>query len=283
MNYLAYHESKVRGTFDFPIEFYYVDAKNPCYNMALHWHMEYELILILQGEFAISLDSEAVVLHEGDIALVPDGVVHGGMPSNCIYECIVFDLMCFLQESRVCHAAFAEVLEHAQLQRYFAKGSAVCKIADAMFEAMEKEQRGYELITTGLLWQLMGTVLQQQMYTSDEEVNTKKRGRINRLKKVLQRIRNDYTATLTLNDLAAEAGMTSKYFCRVFYEITGRTPIDYLNYYRIECASERLLASDDSITEIALSCGFNDLGYFTRAFRKYKGTSAKKYRLNGAV
>ena len=42
MRYLAFHERMVRGTFDFPIELYYVDALHPRYEMPFHWHMECE-------------------------------------------------------------------------------------------------------------------------------------------------------------------------------------------------------------------------------------------------
>ena len=77
---------------------------------------------------------------------------------------------------------------------------------------------------------------------------------------------------------AAEAGLAPKYLCRVFRQVTGRTPIDYLNYYRIECAAELLCTTTDSITDVALSCGFNDPSYFSRMFRRQKRVSAHVYR-----
>jgi AraC-like DNA-binding protein len=83
---------------------------------------------------------------------------------------------------------------------------------------------------------------------------------------------------MTLADLAAEANMTPLYFCRVFRQVTGRPPIDYLNYFRAECAAEMLCATDASVTDIALACGFSDPSYFIRLFRRYKGTSPGKYR-----
>ena len=45
MKFLASHESSTRGTFDFPIELYYVDKMHPRYEMPFHWHMEFELML----------------------------------------------------------------------------------------------------------------------------------------------------------------------------------------------------------------------------------------------
>ena len=51
-------------------------------------------------------------------------------------------------------------------------------------------------------------------------------------------------------------------------EKTGKTPVEYLNGYRIEKASQLLLNSDQSVTEIAFSCGFNDLSYFIKTFKK---------------
>lgn len=75
---------------------------------------------------------------------------------------------------------------------------------------------------------------------------------------------------LTLGNLAEAADMSPKYFCRFFSEMTGKTPIEYLNYYRIECAAEQLLYTDDLVTDIALNCGYNDLSYFVKTFKKYK-------------
>lgn len=95
MNYSNLYESKKRGTFDFPIELYYVDSLTPRYEMPLHWHLEYELITVLRGSFELSLDGEKTVMYPGDCAFINGGVVHGGIPDGCIYECLVFDLQAF--------------------------------------------------------------------------------------------------------------------------------------------------------------------------------------------
>ena len=71
--------------------------------------------------------------------------------------------------------------------------------------------------------------------------------------------------------------MNAKYFCRYFREMTHRTPIDYLNYYRIEQACFQLATSNSAVADIGMSCGFNDVSYFIKTFRKYKGMTPKKY------
>ena len=149
---------------------------------------------------------------------------------------------------------------------------------DALFENMEKEQPGYEFLTTGLLWQLIGIVLRHRLYAADSGEAPHPWRHADQMKSVLRRIRRDYAAPLTLDELAAEAGLAPKYLCRVFRQVTGRTPIDYLNYYRIECAAELLCTTTDSITDVALSCGFNDPSYFSRMFRRQKRVSAHVYR-----
>ena len=58
MDYSSLHEDKKRGKFDFPIELYYVDSSAPRYQMPLHWHLEYELILVLKGNFHLSIDGK---------------------------------------------------------------------------------------------------------------------------------------------------------------------------------------------------------------------------------
>ena len=98
------------------------------------------------------------------------------------------------------------------------------------------------------------------------------------VKKVLRCIRSDYAEPLTLEMLAKQANLDPKYLCRIFRRITGRTPIDYLNDYRIECAAELLCLSNQSITDIALQCRFGDVSYFSRAFRRLKNQTPSEYR-----
>lgn len=75
-----------------------------------------------------------------------------------------------------------------------------------------------------------------------------------------------------------QLGMTPKYFCSFFYGMTRKTPIEYVNNYRIERACEQLLSTEMSITDIGLNCGFNEISYFIKTFRKAIGTTPHQYR-----
>lgn len=279
MRYLAFHERMTRGTFDFPIELYYVDTFHPRYEMPFHWHMECELIFVLQGCFSLTVDEKAIMVQAGDVAFVPGGAVHGGTPEKCVYECIVFDMERLLQDSMICRQRMIDVLKDpAHIQRVFRAGTDAANLLDRVFECMEKEMGGYEFVTTGLLWQFIGLVMQRRLYTLDEKELGYGSKHSEQMKCVLRYIRQNYASPITLALLAKEAGMAPRYLCRVFGQITGRTPIDYLNYYRVECAAELLCSTQDSITEVALSCGFNDPGYFARLFKRQKGVSASQWR-----
>ena len=279
MRYLATHEHAPRGTFDFPIELYYVDPSHPRYEMPFHWHMEHELILVLQGVLRLSVEGEAFELAPGDCMLIADGAIHGGTPEGCIYECLVFDLERFLAGTTTCGQRVALLTEgEARLEGKFPAGTQAAAIVSQLFQAMETERPGYELTTMGLLWQLWGELLGLRLLGAAEPGPPRDIRRAQAVKNVLRRIRSSYGQPLTLEDLAAEAALEPKYFCRVFRQITGRTPINYLNYYRVECAAELLCTTQGSITDIALECGFGDVSYFSRMFRRYKGQTPGQYR-----
>ena len=275
MNYSNLYENKKRGTFDFPIELYYVDSLAPRYEMPLHWHLEYELITVLRGSFDLSLDGEKTVMSAGDCAVINGGIVHGGIPDECMYECLVFDLQAFLHNMPVRSKSIADFLSDTSgITGVYKKGTATADIADKIFDSMECERRGYELVTIGLMWQLLGELASsfsgQAVAKSDEQIS--------KLKNVLSFIHKNIDRHISLDELAKTAGMSPKYFCRVFKELTGKRPIEYLNYYRIESACEMLTLTDESITEIAMNCGFDDMSYFSKTFARYKGTSPNKFR-----
>lgn len=101
------------------------------------------------------------------------------------------------------------------------------------------------------------------------------------LRSVLEYIESNYAESITLSQLSARAGMSPKYFCRFFQSIVHKTPMEYLNYYRIERACCELADTDTSVTEVGYNCGFHDTSYFIRIFKREKGITPGHIRASG--
>ena len=95
---------------------------------------------------------------------------------------------------------------------------------------------------------------------------------------MLEFIENHYGENLTLEQLSTVAGMNPKYFCRIFRSITHQSPIDYVNFFRVEQAAYLLDSTALPITAVGLDSGFTESSYFTKVFKKYKGLTPRQYR-----
>lgn len=282
MKHISYNEQRERGNFSFPVEYHYVTNHHPRYNMPYHWHIQYEIIRVLQGKIVITVDENEYTVNQGEILFIPDGAVHGGKAflENTIYECIVFDKKLFetdIGESGMLQKFF----DHQILinKHYTNEHSLIKELIWLTFRTLKYRYEGFEYIVKGALLAFFGLVLKNKLYTVSltNFVNNNQRN-IYKLKKVFHLIETSYNKPLTLEELASTADLSPKYFCRFFQSMTNKSPISYLNYYRIECACIKLISDPEiSITDIAYDCGFNDLSYFIKTFRKYKGTTPNKY------
>lgn len=279
MKYLEYQEHRKQGTFNFPIAFYHVEKTHPRYHMPYHWHTECEIIHILSGSFLLTVNSHLYSLTEGDIAFIQDGMLHGGTPVDCVYECLVFDMKLLLKDNHICYRQLDAIMHHELLISSIlpSNDTALSDTAANLFQAMREKYTGYEFAVQGYLYVLMGIILSRNLYTAKSNQEKHMAYRLKQLKQVLRYIEEHYSEDISLEDLASIAGMNPKYFCRFFKQITQKTPINYLNYYRIECAREQLSTTDCTITEAAFQCGFNDVSYFTKMFRRQMGMTPMQY------
>lgn len=279
MKYIKYREAKEHGTFDFPMEFYHVGPSHPRYEMSYHWHIEYEVIRILKGELLMTIGEDEFTAKSGDIIFIKGGLLHGGIPKNCLYECIVYNLDSLMTSSPAGERLLKKVSSNSiEICSHISTSDKdLSRITDRMFGHMKTRAEGHELTVIGAFYEFFGYILEHGWYKEAQSISAKDGRRIQHLKNVIATIEEHYDECITLDDLARAAGMNSKYFCRYFREMTHRTPIDYLNYYRIEQACFKLATSNDSIAEIGMSCGFNDESYFIKTFKKYKGVTPKKY------
>ena len=91
-------------------------------------------------------------------------------------------------------------------------------------------------------------------------------------------IHEHFGSKIGLEDIA-EVGQVSKSTCiRLFHKYTGKSPIDFLNSYRLQMSAEKLVATSEQITEIAYACGFGQPSYFNRLFLKEYNMTPNQYR-----
>lgn len=283
MHYLKYKEIKNRGTPTFPVGYYHVNESHPQYAMPYHWHDELELICVLEGTFNVSINENAYAAMPGDFFIVNSGSLHGGVPHSCVYECLVFPGG--LLPGKLFSSSFLDALDMQELTlgEYYpaAENEKLHRLMAELFGTAKATGAGQELSVIGLLNQMMGYLCAEGLYTPADKTDVSRHKNIYLLKNVLNYIENNFNHKIQLDTLAKLAGMSPNYFCRLFFEMTSRTPIDYVNYYRIERACYQLVNTDRSVTEISYACGFNDMSYFIKTFKKYKGKSPGRYLKDG--
>ncbi len=103
----------------------------------------------------------------------------------------------------------------------------------------------------------------------------------NKLLCVQDLIRAKIGAPISLEDMAATAGVSVERFRHAFKVSTGVSPYRYLTCERIKRAQDLLLHSDDSLAKVALACGFGSQAHFTSVFREAVGMTPGAYRRAG--
>ncbi len=97
-------------------------------------------------------------------------------------------------------------------------------------------------------------------------------------RKAMAYIHQHYAAQITREGLARHVNASDGHLARCFRQETGLSPMAYLNRYRVHQAQARLAGSQQSVTAIALACGFSDVNYFSRVFHQETGMTPLAYR-----
>jgi len=110
---------------------------------------------------------------------------------------------------------------------------------------------------------------------------TKAGSHYGRIAKTIAFMRRRYAETLTIDMLAAEAGMSAPTFHRVFKSITGSSPLQHIKATRLQRARDLLVTEKLPVGHVARQVGYDNAAHFSREFKKYFGVSPKHARAWG--
>lgn len=120
-----------------------------------------------------------------------------------------------------------------------------------------------------------------KILSTESVLSAAEKEKIDRYKRIVTYVQEHFAEKVTLDDMAEQVRCNPQYLCHFFKEIAGVPPIRYLILYRLERAKEMLRDTTKPVLEISLDCGFDNVSYFIRQFKKEEGVTPREYREGG--
>jgi AraC-like DNA-binding protein len=289
MDRSAVEKEHRHGSSAFPLGVYDNYDQYPQYSrriLYLHWHEEAELIHIRKGAARVQIDENGFMLREGETAFVPPGSIHTAVSANSKdfwFDAIVFHLNLLTsgisditQMSYINRMKLGDIRLPLWISRNSDWGRRIIGEIDSLIAADRAKTLGYEMAIKGSLFKILSDLVSRS--TEAPSDSRRRHQDLDRLKLVIQYIHSNYSQKLSLDDMAVLSNLSKYYFCRFFKSAVGKSPIDYLHYYRLLKAEQLIKETNLKIIDIALEVGFTDLSHFIRLFHKHAGVAPSRLR-----
>lgn len=249
------------------------------YINTLHYHSEFELLYILQGQIRCYNEEMEVIAKEGEILFVNSGIPHANerLELDSQYILLQFrergkstqflpELSEFLQRGGAPICVFSQKdLFYQELRDYFLN---ISNYSQSNMVAIDY------FILSGI-YAISGILVQNGFFTPIDEILHSPS--LMRLLPVFDYIDQHYTEPINPKVLAGHLQISESYFCRLFKKILRATPSEYVNFVRISKA-DQLFSTKMNLSEIAYTLGFSSLSYFNRTFKRFRRCSPSTYR-----
>lgn len=281
-------ELKEHGTTQFPVAAYTEDlVSEPIY---WHWHKEWEIGVVIEGEGIYALDNKQYRLKKGDCFVANSEVLHAGWPSGQTEDA--------LMHVNVFHPRIVGgSIETVFWQKYVLpmmenksfrsvvlvdddpNKETLASLIEAVWQHCQDKEVGYEFAVRNALSDLM--LLVYKLYKEEPGYVSAKVTRDEaRIKSMMTYIHEHYGEDISLSQLADCARISESECLRCFKRVIGMSPIQYVKYHRIQNAKILLANTTEKIVNIGIQCGFQDMSYFSKTFQQECGCTPSEYRKN---
>ncbi|MBR5552516.1 MAG: helix-turn-helix transcriptional regulator [Clostridia bacterium] len=252
-----------------PMKIYHTSGVN------LHWHEEYEFIMVKNGSVSCVINGKAFDLTENKALLVHSGELHS-IQSCSGAKIIAIVVSSTMWEDEMFGSIFKEPIKFSSVFSYNTPlGHCVIEILDQITEIYDDKKFGYGFLIKAKFLELFSLFIESQSFTYVQ----KNASRLpDEMKNLMNYVHEHFAEKISLCTLSSVSFYSQTYIINLFKRYTNLTPTEYIIQYRLEIAKEKLRNTTESNVDIALSCGFNSETYFIRAFKKLYGITPFVYR-----
>lgn len=241
----------------------------------LHNHNYYELYYLLDGQRSYFIDNAIYELNVGDIVIVPPNTLHRTIGDKTkIHSRILISIPEEILEKEI-------VGEYSTLsKKYIFPITAKRRpFVEELFNRIEYETKSNDTYGPYLTKKYINEIFifllragrKNEIIYIDNETDSV----IGTAARYIQR---NFNRQVSLREVADMLGMDRTYFCKLFRNKAGFSFSQYIKEVRIIEAARLLTETEMSITEVAMSVGYNDSSYFAKVFKSIKGTTPLAFR-----
>ena len=239
-----------------------------------HCHDEYEFVMPLNEDMLSKTGDKDVLTEKQKLTPFNSGQSHGpGVPTTINKMICIQCEKQFLDE--LCLQTFGKsnvVFDNVS----FDMGNNMRFLLGLFIDESIAKSQGHELMQDSLIKMLFTEIIRSSSNSiSETTIKTSPHGSI---KRAIDFLEEQLARPLSIDQVAAVAGMSPSYFIREFKAYTGKTPYSFFIDLRVEKAKELLLIKNISITEVAQACGFSSPGHFSTAFKQKTGITPSEYK-----
>lgn len=246
-------------------------------NYLAHWHLDVEMVFVLEGSIKVGINKDCRILNKGEIAICSSNDIHYYDSSNLHSNIAVVVFRPELIKNSVswpeglrfvCPFMDRKIIENTDHDEY----KVITEAFIAITEEISHPKPYNELYINGKILEICALALRN--FPTIELNGTKIYRRmpdIEKIQKVLKDLEDNYSSDISLEDISSSINLSTYYFSRLFKKYTGTNFKDYINRIRIDNAEKMIKSTSKSITDISFECGFNSVRTFNRNFKKIKG------------
>lgn len=241
----------------------------------LHWHEEYEFIMLEKGSARCVINGEMIELTENKALLLHSGDLHA-IHSDTNAKVIAIVASSTLWEDEIFSSLFSQPVRFQSVfTQHDALDHAVIDLLKQIVAIYSDKNYGYGFMLKAKFLELFSLLITNKRFTLSQKsaLNLP-----SELKRLMNYVHEHYAEKISLGTLSSISFYSQTYIIKLFKRYTNLTPAEYIIQYRLEIAKEKLRQTDKSNLDIALCCGFNSETYFIRAFKKIYGITPYAYR-----
>jgi len=281
-------ENRIHGDIMFPMEVYSMRYTHPNSSLDCHWHDELEFLYVTEGSATFQIETDSYQLSKGEGLFVNSGEVHAAFSSGSApwgYYAVVFSAD--MLQGNSCDRIVSKYLEPLTKKKYLIPQhingetdwqKRLLNKLEEMIEIYGTKHFTYELRVKACLYEMISELISHSKPRTADRGLSAHLYKTERFKKVLSFIQNNYSRKISLSELAQVANLSEGHFCRFFKQMANKSPVDYINYYKVNRAAKLLLESDMRIIDAAMEVGFDNFSYFTNIFKQYMHCTPSEYR-----